>query len=114
MTAAVWAAASDKADYAIPYEVTYTGSVDSGMNSCTMNLRDQGNANVYFTVRRSGQGPCRFSDRGTIFRGRRERGEIWLLKRDEKGNLEVERWPIISVSIVTASPAPSNCWDCGD
>jgi len=42
MAAAVWAATPDKADYPIQYEVTYTGSVDSGSNSCTMNLRDHG------------------------------------------------------------------------
>jgi len=76
MAAAVWAATPDKADYPIQYEVTYTGSVDSGSNSCTMNLRDQANSNELFTVVRFGHGPCRFSDRGTILHGRREKNEI--------------------------------------
>jgi len=114
MAAAVWAATPDEADYAIEYKVTYTGSVDSGANNCTMNLRAQANANVLFTVVRFGHGPCRFSDRGTILHGRREMDEIWLLRRDEKGHPEVERWRIFGTGTSRVTQAPINCWECGD
>ena len=38
--------------------------------------------------------PCDASLRRTVFHGRREKNEMRLLVRDDKGKLKVERWPI--------------------
>src|SRR5438874_11703272 len=96
MTTVVWATTPDEADYTIKYEVMNTNTVSSWMigHFCTMTLRDQANTGIAFIVQRRGHGSCHVWDSGTVFHGRRERNEIRLLVRDEKGKLKVENWPI--------------------
>jgi hypothetical protein len=96
VAAVVWAATPDEADYPVQYEVMNTSTVGSWMigNFCTMSLRDRANAGMAFIVQRRGHGSCHVWDSGTVLHGRREKNEIRLLVRDDKGKLKVEHWPI--------------------
>jgi hypothetical protein len=62
---------------------------------CTMALRDQ---SIAFTVQRKGYGGCHVWDAGTVFQGRREKNSLKLLIKDDKGELKVEDWPIVSTA----------------
>src|SRR5712692_8728116 len=93
---ATWATTPDEADYPVKYEVMNTSVVGSWMigNFCTMALRDQANPGMAFIVQRKGHGSCHVWDSGTVLHGRREKNEIRLFVRDNKGKPKIEHWPI--------------------
>ncbi len=96
MIPAAWATTPNESDYPVKYEVMNTSAVGSWMigNFCTMALRDQANPGMAFIVQRRGYGSCHVCDSGTVLHGRREKNEIRLFVRDEKGKPKIEHWPI--------------------
>jgi hypothetical protein len=97
---AVWAETINEADYPEQYEVMNGNTIKSLMigNFCTMALRSPANTNLIFIVQKRGHGGCHVPDAGTTLHGRRDKNEIQVLTRDEKGKLKVEKWPIVSTS----------------
>jgi hypothetical protein len=96
----------NETDYPTQYAVMVASKLGGMMigKFCTMALRDQ---SVAFTVQKKGGG-CHAWDAGTIIHGRREKNSIQLLvKDDNKGELKVEDWPIISTADLTPPPPPA-------
>jgi hypothetical protein len=100
-----FAAVPNEADYPTQYSVMLGSKVGSLMivKFCTMALRDQ---SLSYTVQRKGGG-CHAWDAGTVIHGRREKNSIKLLVKDDKGELKVEDWPIVSTVDLTPPP-PTN------
>jgi hypothetical protein len=99
LSATAFAETINEADYPVQYEVMNANAGGNWMagNFCTMALRD-GSANMILVVQRHGHGACHIPDSGTILHGRRDKNEIQLLSKDEKGVPKIERWPIKGTS----------------
>ncbi len=93
-------AVPNEADYPTQYSVVNTMKT-SGIvigNFCTMSLRNEATPNLLYVVQKKGHGRCHAWDAGTVLRGHREKKSIHLLVIDDKGELRVEDWPIVSTS----------------
>ncbi|MGH9498170.1 MAG: hypothetical protein ACRD3L_03430 [Terriglobales bacterium] len=90
----------NEADYAQHYEVMNGNTVKSWMigNFCTMAVRAPENTNLILILQKRGHGGCHVPDAGTTLQGRREKNEIHILMRDDRGKPRIEKWPIVATS----------------
>jgi hypothetical protein len=95
-----------EADFPNQYVVLNT-STSSGIAAiCTMAIRDLAIPNVGLIVQQVHQyfGGCHTWDAGAVLHGRRNKGDISLLVKDEHGKPKVEKWRI---SGTVSLPAPN-------
>ena len=98
LTATGWADDIKQADYPVHYEVLSASKPDKGANQkiCSMELRDQANANVVITVWRKGIGSCSVLPSGKVYNGRQngEKNAVELVIPVGESRARVERWQI--------------------
>jgi hypothetical protein len=96
----------NEADYTSQYEVINTSAVGSFMigNFCTMGVRDQANPALGLILQRKGYRKCHVWDAGTVLHGRREKNEVRILTRDDKGKLKIESWPVVGTVALPTLP----------
>lgn len=64
-------------------------------NFCTMAVRDRSANGMLLIIQRKSHGDCHIPDSGTILKGRREKNQIAILEKNEKGGSKVEHWAIV-------------------
>ena len=97
-TAIGWADDIKEADYPVHYEVLSASKADKIAieKVCSMELRDQANANVIITVSRKRIGSCSVLPSGKVYNGRqnREKNTIELVIPVGENKARVESWHI--------------------
>src|SRR5579863_8802140 len=98
LTATGWADDIREADYPIHYEVLSASKADKVaiQKVCSMELRDQANANVIITVSRTRIGSCSVLPSGKVYNGRKneEKNEVELVIPVGENKARVENWHI--------------------
>ncbi len=98
LTATVWADDIKEADYPVHYEVISASKADKIViqKVCSMELRDQANANVIITVSRKRMGSCPVVPSGKVFNGRQngEKNAVELVILVGENKARVETWHI--------------------
>jgi hypothetical protein len=98
LTAIGWADDIKQADYPVHYEVLSASKPEKGaiQKICSMELRDQANANVVITVSRKGFGSCSVLPSGKVYNGRQngEKNDIELVIPVGENKARIESWHI--------------------
>jgi hypothetical protein len=98
LTATGWADDIKQADYPVHYEVLSASKSDKGASQkiCSMELRDQANANVIITVSRKRMGSCSVLPSGKVYNGRQneEKNAVELVIPVGENKARVESWQI--------------------
>ncbi len=93
-----WADDIKQADYPVHYEVLSTSKPETGaiQKICSMELRDQANANVVITVSRKHVGSCSALPSGKVYNGRHngEKNAVELVIPVGETRARVESWHI--------------------
>jgi hypothetical protein len=102
LTAAGWADDIKEADYPVHYEVLSASKSDKVVieKVCSMELRDQANANVTINVSRKRIGSCPVMPSGKVFNGRLngEKNAVELVIPVGESKARVESWHIDGTS----------------
>jgi hypothetical protein len=98
LTATGWTDDIKQADYPVHYEVVSAGKADKAaiQKVCSMELRDQANANVIITVSRKRMGSCSVLPSGKVYNGRQnaEKNAVELVIPVGENKARVESWHI--------------------
>jgi hypothetical protein len=98
LTATGWADDIKEADYPVHYEVVSAIKADKVViqKVCSMELRDQANANVIITVSRKRLGSCPVFPGGKVYNGRlsRDKNAVELVIPVGENKARVEIWRI--------------------
>jgi hypothetical protein len=101
-TATGWADDIKEADYPVHYEVLSAGKADKVViqKVCSMELRDQANANVIISVSKKRIGSCPVFPEGKVYNGRQngEKNTIELVIPVGENKARVESWHVDATS----------------
>ena len=110
LTLTGWADDIREADYPVHYEVLSASKTDKLViqKICSMTLRDQADADVTFTVSKTGFGPCPVLNSGKVYNGRRneKKNEIELVIPVGEDKARVVSWHVNSIVHASSSSQP--------